>query len=92
MSDNYCMDKDAYIKELEEENARLKKRIEELERLLGVNSRNSSKPPRLIGTENTSLIIANALRLLVLSIPVKTATNANMPGPKCLRLISSGKG
>ena len=46
------MDKDAYIKQLEEENAALKKRItmlekriEELERLLGMNSRNSSKPP-----------------------------------------------
>ena len=39
------MDKDAYIKQLEEENARLKKRIEELERLLGMNSKNSSKPP-----------------------------------------------
>ena len=46
------MDKDAYIKHLEEENARLKKRtevmekrIEELERLLGMNSTNSSKPP-----------------------------------------------
>ncbi len=46
------MDKDAYIKQLEEENAKLKnliekleKRIEELERLLGMNSRNSSKPP-----------------------------------------------
>jgi len=39
------MDKDAYIKHLEEENARLKKRIEELERLLGMNSKNSSKPP-----------------------------------------------
>jgi transposase len=46
------MDKDAYIKQLEAENAALKKRItmlekriEELERLLGMNSRNSSKPP-----------------------------------------------
>jgi len=46
------MDKDAYIKQLEDENARLKKRIEmlekhieELERLLGMNSSNSSKPP-----------------------------------------------
>jgi len=46
------MDKDAYIKQLEEENARLKKcvekletRIEELERLLGMNSKNSSMPP-----------------------------------------------
>jgi len=39
------MDKDAYIKQLKEENARLKKRIEELERLLGMNSKNSSKPP-----------------------------------------------
>jgi len=39
------MDKDAYIKQLEEENARLKKRIEELEQLLGMNSKNSSKPP-----------------------------------------------
>jgi transposase len=48
------MDKDAYtvperyrtyIKQLEEENAALKKRIEELERRLGINSQNSSKPP-----------------------------------------------
>ena len=53
------MDKDAYVKQLEEENAALEKRVEtlkkrvetlekridELERLLGVNSRNSSKPP-----------------------------------------------
>ena len=52
MSDNGFMDKDAYVKQLEEENAALKKRVEtlekridELERLLGVNSRNSSKPP-----------------------------------------------
>jgi len=46
------MDKDTYIKQLEKENAELKKhneklqkRIEELERLLGMNSKNSSKPP-----------------------------------------------
>jgi len=46
------MDKNAYIKQLEEENAALKKhitmlekRIEEFERLLGINSKNSSKPP-----------------------------------------------
>jgi len=39
------MDKDAYIKHLEKENAKLKKRVEELERLLWMNSRNSSKPP-----------------------------------------------
>ena len=45
MSDNRFMDKDAYIKQLETENAELKKRIEELERLLGINSKNSSKPP-----------------------------------------------
>ena len=45
MSDNYFMDKDAYIKQLETENAELKKRIKELERLLGINSKNSSKPP-----------------------------------------------
>ena len=52
LSDNDFMDKDAYIKQLEKENAALKKRItmlekriEELERLLGMNSRNSSKPP-----------------------------------------------
>jgi transposase len=45
-------DKDAYIKHLEKENARLKKRIEvleaeikEIKRLLGMNSQNSSKPP-----------------------------------------------
>ena len=52
LSDNDFMDKDTYIKQLEEENAGLKKRIEklekrieELERLLGMNSTNSSKPP-----------------------------------------------
>ena len=45
MSDNSFMDKDTYIKQLETENAELKKRIEELERLLGMNSKNSSKPP-----------------------------------------------
>lgn len=39
------MDKDAYIKQLEEEIIQLEKRIEELERLLGMNSKNSSKPP-----------------------------------------------
>lgn len=46
------MDKDAYIQQLEEENVRLKKQIQELEqrlaeleRRLGMNSRNSSKPP-----------------------------------------------
>ncbi len=39
------MDKDAYIKKLENEIVELKKRIEELERLLGMNSKNSSKPP-----------------------------------------------
>lgn len=44
--------KDVYIERLEKENAELRtriekqrKRVEELERLLGVNSRNSSKPP-----------------------------------------------
>jgi hypothetical protein len=45
LSDNYSMDKDAYIKQLKTENAELKKRIEELERLLGMNSMNSSKSP-----------------------------------------------
>jgi transposase len=52
LSDKSFMDKDAYIKQLEEENAALKKRItvlekciEELERRLGMNSQNSSKPP-----------------------------------------------
>ena len=39
------MDKDAYIKQLENKIIELEKRIEELERLLGMNSMNSSKPP-----------------------------------------------
>jgi transposase len=39
------MDKDGYIKQLEDRIIQLEKRIEELERLLGMNSRNSSKPP-----------------------------------------------
>lgn len=38
-------DKDAYIKQLEERIAQLEVRIQELERLLGMNSQNSSKPP-----------------------------------------------
>jgi transposase len=37
--------KDEYIERLEKENEELKRRIQELERLLGINSRNSSKPP-----------------------------------------------
>ena len=59
MSDNYDMDQDAYIKQWEEKNVALKKRItllekrntvlekrvDELERRLGMNSRNSSRPP-----------------------------------------------
>jgi transposase len=55
MSDNFGMDKDAYIKQLEAEVAKipamqkyietLEKRIAELERRLGVNSQNSSQPP-----------------------------------------------
>jgi len=38
-------DKDVYIKQLEQENAELKKRIDKLERLVKQNSNNSSKPP-----------------------------------------------
>lgn len=45
LSDKGYMDKDAYIKQLEDKIIQLEKRIEELERLLGMNSRNSSKPP-----------------------------------------------
>ena len=39
------MDKDEYIKQLENKIIQLEKRIEELERLLGMNLQNSSKPP-----------------------------------------------
>jgi len=45
MSDNSGMDKDAYIKQLENEIVQLKKYIKELRRRLGINSQNSSKPP-----------------------------------------------
>ena len=38
-------DKDTIIEQLKKENEELKKRIQELERLLGMNSKNSSKPP-----------------------------------------------
>ncbi|MFQ5633123.1 MAG: IS66 family transposase [bacterium] len=38
-------EKDALIQRLQKENAVLKARIEKLERLLGMNSQNSSKPP-----------------------------------------------
>lgn len=39
------MDKDAYIKQLENKIVELEKRIETLERLLDMNSKNSSRPP-----------------------------------------------
>lgn len=52
LSDNISMDKDAYIKQLENKVVELEKRIEtlekyieKLERRLGMNSTNSSKPP-----------------------------------------------
>ena len=52
MSDNYSMDKDVYIKQLENKVVELEKRIEtlekyieKLEKFLGMNSKNSSKPP-----------------------------------------------
>ena len=38
-------DKDKYIKQLEDKIAMFEARIQELERLLGINSQNSSKPP-----------------------------------------------
>jgi len=52
------MDKDAYIKlleakiaDLEQRMVLLEKRIQELERLLGINSQNSSKPPSSDGPQ-----------------------------------------
>ena len=42
-------DKDAYIKQLEEKIAKLETYIQELERRLGMNSQNSSKPPSTDG-------------------------------------------
>ena len=58
MSDNSNMDKDAYIKlleakiaDLEQRLVLLEKRNQELERRLGINSQNSSKPPSSDGPE-----------------------------------------
>ena len=42
LSDNSSLD--TYIKKLEKENVELKKRIEKFEQVLGMNSKNSSKP------------------------------------------------
>jgi len=53
-SDNVNMtkdDKDKYIKQLEDKIALLEDRIKELERMLGINSQNSSKPPSSDGPE-----------------------------------------
>ena len=44
-------DKDKYIKQLEDRIAALEARIQEFERLLGMNSQNSSKPPSSDGPE-----------------------------------------
>jgi transposase len=44
-------DKDKYIKQLEDKIATLEARIQELERLLGINSQNSSNPPSSDGPE-----------------------------------------
>ena len=44
-------DKDKYIKQLEDNIATLEARIQELERLLGIHSQNSSKPPSSDGPE-----------------------------------------
>ena len=44
-------DKDKYVKQLEDKIATLEARIQELERLLGINSQNSSKPPSSDGPE-----------------------------------------
>jgi transposase len=43
--------KDKYIKQLEDKIALLEARIKELERMLGINSQNSSKPPSSDGPE-----------------------------------------
>lgn len=62
MSDKSCMGKDvkdAYIEQLEKENAELKKRIQELERLVGMNSKNSSKPPSSDFSPGTQLASVN---------------------------------
>jgi len=44
-------DKDKYLKQLEDKIALLEARIKELERMLGINSQNSSKPPSSDGPE-----------------------------------------
>jgi len=46
--------KDVYIERLENEIAALRKRVQELERLLGMNSRNSSKPPSSDGPNGST--------------------------------------
>jgi len=61
MSDNCNMDKDTYIKQLEQEIVRLKKQIEELERRLGMNSQNSSKPPST-DPPSTAVVLPRRLR------------------------------
>ena len=43
--------KDTYTKQLEDKIVTLEARIQELERLLGMNSQNSSKPPSSDGPE-----------------------------------------
>jgi len=55
------MDKDVYIKQLEDKVVELERRIEELERRLGMNSQNSSKPPSS-DPPGTSVILPRRLR------------------------------
>jgi len=55
------MDKGAYIKQLGNKIIELEKRIKELERLLGMNSKNSSKPPSS-DTPGLSAVLPRILR------------------------------
>jgi len=85
------MDKDAYIKKLENKIVELEKRIEELELLLGMNYKNSSKPP---SSDPPGVLNLKKARSVFVSRPVSLRSSTH-PQPKvflkvlmrCLRSI-----
>ena len=66
-----------YIKYLKQENDELKKRVEELERLIKQNSKNSSKPPSSDFGRNSKPIKKKTRKRTPINMPI---ADMAMPG------------